>query len=212
MKLQAITAASVNLANCHSCSLLSHIDANLRCARKRCPRCQAILHLRKPYSLSRTWALLAAAYIMYIPANLLPIMRTHSLGHVQEDTIMSGVIYLLNAGSWPLALVVFIASVFVPVLKLIILTFLALSVQLKSLWRPVERARVYRLTEAIGRWSMVDIYVVTLMTALVKIQGLADIDAGPGAVAFGAVIVLTMMAAMAFDPRLIWDQASNRND
>lgn len=203
-----ITAAATGLINCHSCGLL-HRTAQ---AHVHCHRCGAPLHLRKPDSLSRTWAYLLAAYILYIPANVLPIMTTTNLGSVQSNTILSGVNYLLVSGSWLLALIIFIASVFVPVLKLIILSYLAISVQVHSSWRPRERAWLYRLAEIMGRWSMVDIYVVTLMVALVKIQGLADIDADIGAVAFGAVVVLTMLAAMSFDPRLIWDNAEKNNE
>lgn len=204
-----ITATSVGLINCHNCGLL-HEKADQ--AHVHCHRCGASLHARKPDSLSRTWAYLLAAYVLYIPANVLPIMTTTSLGSIQSDTILSGVKYLLVTGSWLLALIIFIASVFVPVLKLIILSYLAISVQVRSSWRPRERAWLYRLAEIMGRWSMVDIYVVTLMVALVKIHGLADIDAGSGAVAFGAVVVLTMLAAMSFDPRLIWDNAENSNE
>lgn len=199
-----VTATQLDLLNCHSCGLLSRTVERSHIS-LRCPRCETLLHRRKPRSISCTWAFLIAAYIMYIPANLLPIMTTTSLGHVQSDTIISGVIYLLVSGSWPLALIIFIASVFVPVLKLTILTYLVLSVQFKSQWRPGNRTQLYRITEAVGQWSMVDIYVVTLMVALVNIQGLAGVDAGPGAIAFGAVVVLTMIAAMVFDPRLIWD-------
>lgn len=211
MSERNLTAAEMGLLNCHNCGLLSkkmdHVHVPLKC-----PRCGTILYRRKPRSISQTWALLIAAYIMYIPANLLPIMTTTHLGHVQSDTIISGVIYLLVSGSWPLALIIFIASVFVPVLKLIILTYLVLSVQLKSQWRPSDRTRLYRITEAIGRWSMVDIYVVTLMVALVNIEGLADVDAGPGAIAFGAVVILTMFAALVFDPRLIWDNIRHTHE
>ena len=203
-----ITAAAAGLINCHSCGLLHKATR----AHVYCHRFGAPLHLRKPDSLSRTWAYLLAAYILYIPANVLPIMTTTSLGSVQSNTILSGVNYLLVSGSWLLALIIFIASVFVPVLKLIILSYLAISVQVRSSWRPRERTWLYRLAEIMGRWSMVDIYVVTLMVALVKIQGLADIDAGIGAVAFGAVVVFTMLAAMSFDPRLIWDNAEKHNE
>lgn len=202
-----ITASAAGLINCHSCGLLHKASQ----VHDHCHRCGASLHLRKPDSLSRTWAYLLAAYILYIPANVLPVMTTTSLGSVQSNTILSGVNYLLVSGSWLLALIIFIASVFVPVLKLIILSYLAISVQVRSSWRPRERTWLYRLAEIMGRWSMVDIYVVTLMVALVKIQGLADIDAGIGAVAFGAVVVFTMLAAMSFDPRLIWDNAEKNN-
>jgi paraquat-inducible protein A len=170
-----------------------------------CPRCATTLHVRKPNSLSRTWALLIAAYILYIPANVLPIMKTSTLLTSQDDTIMSGVIFLWTSGSWPLALLVFFASVTVPLLKLIAMTLLAASVQMRSKWQPMQRLRLYRFVEFVGRWSMMDIYVVTILVALVQLQSLASIQPGPGAVAFGLVVVLTMSAAMTFDPRSIWD-------
>lgn len=171
----------------------------------QCPQCHAVLHLRKPASLERCWALLIAAMISYVPANLLPIMGTSSLFGHQDDTILSGVVFLWGAGSWPLALIVFIASIMVPLLKIISLTFLLLSVQFRWRWAPLQRTRLYRLLEAIGPWSMLDIYVVALLVALVKLQSLATIVAKPGALAFAAVVVLTMLATMAFDPRMIWD-------
>jgi paraquat-inducible protein A len=163
------------------------------------------LHQRKTNSLTRTWALTIAAFIFYIPANVLPITVVTSLGKTQADTIMSGVIYFVQTGMWPIALVIFVASVAVPLLKLFVLTFLLISVQRKSRWRPEDRTRLYRIAEAVGRWSMVDIFVVTILVALVKLGGLATIDAGPAATYFAAVVVTTMFAAMSFDPRLIWD-------
>ena len=152
-----------------------------------------------------TWALVLAAFVFYIPANVLPITHTTSLGAVQSDTIMSGVIYFIQSGSWPIALVIFVASVFVPLLKLFLLSFLLISVQRKSRWRPKDRTRLYRITEAVGRWSMTDIYVVTILVALVKLGSLATIEAGPGAIFFAGVVIITIFAAMSFDPRLIWD-------
>jgi paraquat-inducible protein A len=163
--------------------------------------------VRKPRSLERTWALLISAAICYVPANLLPIMTVTSLGKAQSDTIMSGVIFLLVHGMWPLAAIVFTASVVVPLAKLLSLSFLCISVQRHSRWRPKERTRMYRITEAVGRWSMVDIYVVTILVALVHLGAIATIEARAGAVFFGAVVVLTMLAAESFDPRLIWDQS-----
>jgi paraquat-inducible protein A len=206
-------AAGAGLIGCHSCNLVSRVRApHDRHAAASCPRCGAPLHARKPESLARTWALVIAAAICYLPANLLPIMEVTSLGNAQADTILSGVFYLLLHGMWPLALVVFIASVFVPLAKLIILVFLLVSVQRRSQWRPVDRTRLYRLTEAVGRWSMVDIYVVTILVALVKLGNLATIEAQPGAIFFGAVVVITMFAAMTFDPRLIWDNLESTHD
>lgn len=177
--------------------------------RLRCPRCRAILHRRKPLSLQRTWALVLAALVFYVPANVYPVMTVTSLGQTQSDTIFSGVVFLLEHGMLPLAAILFIASIFVPLLKLLILILLLLSVQLRSAWRPRDRTRLYRLTEAIGRWSMVDVYVVTILVALVHLGNLASIQAEAGAVFFCAVVILTMFAAMSFDPRLIWDAAAD---
>lgn len=180
-------------------------DARREGDQLRCPRCADLLHRRKPESLQRTWALVIAALVLYVPANLLPIMSVISLGQVQSDTILSGVVFLISHGMWPLALIVFVASVFVPLLKLGILMFLLLSVRGHWRWRPRERTRLYRITEAMGRWSMVDVYVVTILVALVRLGNLASIEAEAGAVFFCAVVVLTMLAAMSFDSRLIWD-------
>jgi paraquat-inducible protein A len=192
-------------AQCHTCFLVVLLPAE-PAASLGCPRCRATVHRRKPNSLSRTWALLAAAVICYVPANLYPIMEVTSLGQGQADTILSGVIFLFVHGMWPLAAIVFIASVVVPVLKIVLLAALALSVQRESQWRPRDRARLYRIVEAVGRWSMVDVYVVTILVALVHLGSLASVEAEIGAFFFGAVVVLTMFAAESFDPRLIWDQ------
>jgi len=156
--------------------------------------------------------LLLTAVVLYIPANILPVMKVISLGRAQADTIMSGVIYLFEHGQWPLAALIFFASVFVPLVKILTLSFLAFSVGRRSSWRPVDRTRMYRLAEVVGRWSMVDIYVVTIMVALVKLGNLATIEAGLGAVFFGAVVVITMIAAEGFDPRLIWDAIEDRDE
>lgn len=203
-------------AQCHVCSLVVALPAEgvetagLETAAEdlhfSCPRCAAQVHRRKPDSLSRTWAFLVAAMICYIPANLYPIMTSSSLGTAQSDTILSGVIFLFLHGMWPLAVIVFVASVVVPVLKIAILIGLALSVQLKSQWHPRRRALLYRIVEAIGRWSMVDVYVVTILVALVHLGSIASVEAERGSLFFGAVVVLTILAAESFDPRLIWDQ------
>lgn len=199
-----LTARQAGLLSCHVCGQLVRIpEAGEGMA--RCPRCRAPLHLRKPASVSTTWALTVAAILLYIPANLLPMMTTASLLSYQQDTIMSGVIFLWMAGSWPLAVVVFFASVMVPLLKIMALIYLLVSVQRRSRHRVMQRARLYRLVEFVGRWSMLDLYVITLLVALVQFRGLATVQAGPAAMAFGAVVVLTMCAALTFDPRLIWD-------
>lgn len=204
------TAAARGLFSCHVCGLVSKAQPD--CREAHCPRCSSPLHFRKPDSLARSWALLIAAYIMYVPANLLPIMETSSLFSSQDDTIMSGVIYLWRSGSWDLALIVFIASIIVPLLKLTAMTLLLITAQRRSVWQPLQRTKLFRIVEFVGRWSMLDIYVVAILTALVQIGSLATIKAGPAALAFGGVVVLTMFSAMQFDPRLIWDPLSEREN
>lgn len=212
MKQLALTARDAKLVSCHGCHLLCRAPSPNDSREAHCPRCGASLHQRKPNSIARTWALVLAALIFYIPANVLPITTVISLGKAQSDTIMSGVIYFMATGMWPIALVIFIASVFVPLAKLLILSCLLISVQRRSNWRPHDRTRLYRITEAVGRWSMLDIFVVTILVALVKLRALATIEAGPAAVFFAAVVVTTMFAAMSFDPRLIWDQEDSHDD
>lgn len=170
-----------------------------------CPRCGAAVHRRKPDSLNRSWALLITATILYIPANLLPVLTVTSLGQDQPSTILSGVIELAQAGMLPVALLVFFASVAVPVLKLIGLLYLLLSVHRRTTAGLRDRTRLYRIVEGVGRWSMVDVFMTGILSALVALGNLATIAPGPGAVAFCAVVVVTVLAAMAFDPRLMWD-------
>jgi paraquat-inducible protein A len=199
-----ITATQLGIVACTACGQVVKLCDF--CEGAPCPRCDAPLRHRKHHSFSRTWALLIAASILYIPANLLPIMRTRSLGGAaRDDTILSGVFELWNAGSWDLAIIVFVASILVPVVKIGALATLLISSQRHSQWSRVGRGRIYRLIEFVGHWSMLDVFVVALMAALVRFQTLADVTPRPGAVAFGAVVVLTMLASRRFDPRLIWD-------
>jgi paraquat-inducible protein A len=209
--LAPATAANTGLLSCHNCHLLCRQPELTDIGHPACPRCGTTLHLRKTNSLLKTWALLISAMIMYIPANVLPVTRTTYMGSTQYDTIISGVYYFLLSGSWYIALIIFVASVVVPALKIAVMIFLLMSVHMGSDWRPEERTRLYRIVEAIGRWSMVDIYVISVMVALLKMGNLADIDAGPGAVFFGGVVVITMFAANSFDPRLIWDAMEREN-
>ena len=196
-----VTAASLGLKAC------PHCETVWRGAKdgEPCGRCGTRLHVRKPDSLNRTWALLIAACILYIPANLLPIMITKSLFGTQQDTILSGVIYFWVSGAYGLAAIVFIASFLVPLFKLTALMILLISTQRRSTWRQPERVKLYHIIEIIGRWSMLDVFVVSLLTGLVQIQGFAQITAGAGIAAFSGVVVLTMIASLTFDPRLIWD-------
>jgi len=170
-----------------------------------CGRCSTPLHMRKPDSLNRTWAFLIAACVMYLPANLLPVMVTRTLFGTSDDTIMSGVIYFWVTGAYGLAAIVFVASFLVPLFKLAALFVLVTSAQRRSRWRRAERAKLYHVIEIIGRWSMLDVFVVALLAGLVRIQGFAEITAGVGIAAFGSVVVLTMLASLSFDPKLSWD-------
>ena len=153
--------------------------------------------------------MLLTSALMYIPANVLPIMTVYSLGKGQPDTIMSGVIALVNYGMAPIALVVFVASILVPTFKLVGIALLLYSVQRHQPMSARQRGMMYRFIEWIGRWSMLDIFVITILVALVKFGNLASIEAGFGAVAFCSVVILTMLAAVSFDPRLIWDNTAD---
>ena len=195
------TAAGLGLLACKHCGTVWEEAAE----GAACERCGTHLYQRNPDSLNRTWALLVAACLMYIPANLLPVMITRTLFGTQNDTILSGVIYFWVSGAYGLAAIVFIASFLVPLFKLAALFVLVVMAQRRSDWRRPERAGLYHVIEIIGRWSMLDVFVVSLLTGLVQIQGFAVITAGVGIAAFGAVVVLTMLASISFDPRLTWD-------
>lgn len=206
-------AQDLGLVICHCCGLLNPtpaIDPETEApVPSKCSRCRSKLHQRKPRSLDRTLALVIAASILYIPANLLPMTVTNSLFGTQKDTILTGVIYFWQSGDYLVASIIFTASIFIPMLKLLILFFLLLAVHMQSAQRwqfsPERCAMLYRIVEMVGKWSMIDIFVVSLLTALIQLQSLATIFAGPGAMAFGAVVVLTILASLSFDPRIIWD-------
>jgi paraquat-inducible protein A len=201
VNFRSLSAADMGYIGCPICGLVMRSIAG----KQACPRCGIQLHARKPNSLSRTWALLLTAVLFYIPANLLPVMTTSYFGTDSTDTIMSGVVYFLTNGDWPLALIIFLASVVIPLLKVSTLAYLLISVHRRSTIRPRERTRLYRITEYIGRWSMVDVFVVAILTALVHMGALVNVEPGWGATAFAGVVILTMIAARTFDPRLIWD-------
>ncbi len=198
-------ALQQGLRSCHTCSLLIPASGQGEQA-DHCPRCRSALHSpRKHDSIVRTWALVIAAAMLTIPANFYPVMTVIRFGQGEPSTIAGGVIHLIEGGMWGLGMIVFFASIVVPFTKLGVLSFLLISVQRNSTWRPADRTRMYRLTEVVGAWSMVDIFLVGILTALVQLQALATIEPGIGASYFGAVVVLTMFAAQSFDPRLIWD-------
>ncbi|KEQ13063.1 paraquat-inducible protein A [Endozoicomonas montiporae] len=176
-----------------------------------CPRCSAVVHQRQPNSLVRCWALTLTAALLYIPANLLPMMTVSKFEEGQPQTIISGVIELVQQGMIPIALLVFIASVMVPILKLLVMVWLLLSVHFPraALHRQLM---LYRMIVWIGRWSMLDIFIISLLVGLVKFGQLGTVTAGAGAYAFASVVVTTMLAAIQFDPRLLWDALRAESD
>ncbi len=206
--MRPMSARHAGLLNCETCRLLSRPATAWG---SRCPRCHARIATRRPASLARCGIFLLLAYALYVPANLLPVMYTELFFRAQADTILSGTMLLWATGAWPLAIIVFAASIVVPLAKLLVLTFLMLSVQLRSRFAPVARVRMYRSVRFVGRWSMLDIFVATVLAAAVQVQSIASIRPGPGALAFAAVVIFTMFAAQAFDPRLIWDAMEERH-
>ena len=187
---------------CGVCHFVTRTVAGMRC-----PRCGFTLHARKPNAVARTWAFGIAALVLYVPANTYPVLTLTTLGATTPSTIMGGVRELLDAGMWPLAALVFFASIVVPAIKVIGLAFLLISTQTASRRWLRDRTRLYRFIDGIGRWSMIDIFVGSLLVAVLQFGQLASVLPGPGAIAFASVVILTMLAAQSFDPRLMWDAA-----
>ena len=205
--MRAIDAGILICTECHE---LNKQEADTY--EQLCTRCGALIHARRPNSLARTWALLITAAILYIPANLLPIMTVSSLGQGDPSTIMSGFIQLVQHGMFPIAAVVFIASILVPTFKLVGIGLLLFSVQRHQPLSAQQRIVMYRFIEFIGRWSMLDIFVIAILVAVVNFGRLASVEANLGAAAFASVVILTMLAAVTFDPRLIWDNTESDDD
>ena len=187
---------------CDTCGLVSRAAPGMRCS-----RCGFRLRVRKTDSIRRTWAFALAATVLYIPANIYPVLTVVRLGAGQPSTILGGVQELLQLGMWPLAALVFFASVAVPVLKLIGLAILLISTHRGTGWALRDRTVLYRVVDAIGRWSMIDIFMESILVGVVQFGKIASVYPGPGAIAFAAVVILTMLAAHSFDPRLMWDGA-----
>jgi len=202
----ALTAAQAGLVSCEACHLLSR-PASVE-EPGYCQRCGEKLEFRRHASIQITWALIVAATVCYFPAMALPVLNTTQLGVSEADTILGGVAFLYTSGSWPLALVVLVASVMIPLGKLVALVYLLLAVQRGWVGNNYDRTRLYRMVEFIGRWSMLDVFVDTFTVALVQLDPLVSVAPGAGVLFFAAVVVLTMLAAECFDPRLIWDSAA----
>ncbi len=208
LNLTSKESENKTILNCHTCGLLSFETGE----HQHCARCHTPLHHRIKNSVETTWALLISAVVLLIPANIYPVMTVIRFGQGEPNTILSGVLHLIESGMWGLAMIVFIASIVVPIMKLIILVFLLLSVQKKSTWRPRDRTLLYRITEVVGAWSMVDIFLVGLLSALVSLGALSTIRPGIGAIFFAGAVVITMFAAQSFDSRLIWDNVREKNN
>jgi paraquat-inducible protein A len=198
-----VTGLRLGLVICLDCRATLRA---VKTAHSRCPRCGAPVYPRKPHSLAITTALVITAAILYVPANILPVMDTRTFFDNESDTIMSGVLTLLHSGSWPIAVLVFIASIVVPLLKILALAVLLFSAWRRTPQRRLQRSELFRMVEFIGKWSMLDIYAVSLLATLVQVQSFANIIVGWGAWSFGAVVVLTLLAARTFDERLLWDR------
>jgi paraquat-inducible protein A len=203
----ACSALAAGLWRCQGCAAVCVPPPEaLEQRRTRCPRCDALVRPRKPDAIARSWAFLLAATALYLPANLLPVTATSAIGGRQDDTIFSGIVYFWKDGSYGLAALVFVASIVVPMAKLLLMSLLLISLQRHDRRWAKRRLAVYRVLELIGRWSMLDIFAITMLAALVQVESLAELQPGPGAMAFGAVVVLTMLATHSFDPRLLFDK------
>ena len=202
-----LTAREAGLVACETCGKVHQAP---RQEPAFCLRCGSRLHSRKPASIERTWALLVTGIVLYLPANLYPIMQTESLGRPEDSTIIGGVILLWQHGSYMISGVVFIASVLIPILKFYVIAYLLLSVQRRSTLARRQKLRLYHVTEFIGPWSMIDVFVVALLVALVQMGGIASVRPGVAALAFATMVAATMLAALSFDQRLLWDRVVGR--
>lgn len=200
------TAASRGLSSCHVCLQLAPAQEH------HCPRCGASMHLRKSNSLERTLALLITATVLYIPANLYPMMITDQLGSSAGSTILGGVVLLIKLGSVPIAAIIFIASVMVPMGKLFALYYLVWRAHRGVHSSHRQLSTMYRIAELIGKWSMIDVFVVAILVALVNLGGLLVIRPGIAALSFAGVVIVTILAAESFDPRLMWDQLDKKDE
>jgi paraquat-inducible protein A len=194
-----ITAREAGLVACRRCGQVQ--DKSV----VTCPRCQATLHSRAPDSLQKVWAWLAAGIILFIPANVYPMLITNQLGHHAESTILGGVVDLVDHHAYGIAAIVFVASLIIPLGKFFAIAYLAISVQQKSILNMHQRHKLFDAVEFIGRWSMIDVFVVAILSALVQLDSVASIHPGIAAISFALSVVFTMLSAQSFDPRLIWD-------
>ncbi|WP_434644021.1 paraquat-inducible protein A [Klebsiella sp. I138] len=194
----------MQMCRCTLCGLVCADDTTSDHDRK-CPRCQTMLPDHQPGHQHLSWALLLTSVILYLPANILPVMYTTLLGHGSESTILSGIVAFWQSGSWGIAAIIFIASVMVPCLKFLSLGVLLISASHHSRWARRERTRLYRLTEWIGCWSMLDVVVVAVVCGLLRFRPLSEAEPRVGILFFALVVILTMLCALSFKPKTLWE-------
>jgi paraquat-inducible protein A len=200
-----IRARDLGVVACDTCELVMKDTHATDGERVDCPRCGEPVHRRKPNATVRAWAYLITALALYFPANVLVMMKTVQFPTHRADTIWSGIVFLWQRGTWDLAVIVFTASILVPLVKLAALALLLVSARRKSRYGPRARTRLYRALEVIGHWSMLDVFVVSLLTAVVQLGRFASVEPGPALLPFAGVVILTMLASASFDPRATWD-------
>jgi len=191
------------------CELCGHLQED---SISECYQCGAPMHQRIPHSIILTWGYALAATLFLIPANLLPMMVVTALGSDEGSTIMEGVIYFMKHGEFAIGAIIFIASIAVPIFKLMVLFYLLMIVRFKWHDRAMQATKLFHLIHFIGKWSMLDIFVVALMVSIVQFQSLASIHTGAAALAFASAVVFTIIATEKFDPRLMWDDIDNRKE
>jgi paraquat-inducible protein A len=208
--MKTISAKELGIVSCEVCGCLVKISNSNK--QNFCPLCGNILSFRRVNSLQRTWALIIVAIIFYIPANLLPIMTTITPTRIEENTIMDGIVFFYQSGSWPLALIILVASIIIPFVKIISLSYLLITVHFHYMRYCYGRTHLYRLIGFLGRWSMIDVFVVSFVVALVQLNPIMSVKPNMGIFFFSAVVILTMFAVETFDPRLIWDSRDGYNE
>ncbi|MBK8454126.1 MAG: paraquat-inducible protein A [Thiofilum sp.] len=201
------TAADYGLVQCEVCQYLNAQPSAPNTTQWQCVRCGATLPLTKHLSrrIEITWALLIAAIVLLIPANFLPVMSLYMLGKGSPSTIAEGALQLWQHGQWPIALIIFVASLVIPLVKIVAISFLLISIHYRSHWHSKERMQLYKVIDYIGRWSMVDVFVVAILVGIVQFGNIAYVEANMGSLSFTAVVVLTMLAARTLDERQIWE-------
>jgi paraquat-inducible protein A len=196
---QILSARDIGLVGCRNCSAVSPADATV------CGRCSRALMSRDTRSQQRVWAWWVAGLMCYVPANLYPMLKTHAFFQSTQSTIVGGAVELAHHGSYGIALIIFVASVVIPIGKFLAIAFLLVGLRQRSMVSQNQRHSLYEIVEYIGRWSMIDVFVVAILSSLVQLNTLVSIAPGPASLFFALSVIFTMLSAQSFDPRMIWD-------